>query len=398
MATALHVPLLRKFGLSYPPGSPPLRMRAGKGVPLAGCRGKKGPESGVPQTLSRHGCSRNRKRGGQVTAAQLTAPPNFRILPKQGTGKPCGSPSKVRKMLRPWTVGLVVVDSEAWPLRRKAQILATWDHPCAGFWRARWADVDLVVARTAPGKVNAALATQALLQRNVPDLLMSVGTAGALGDLAVGDVVIATQVQWHDTGLYLDSRFIAFGGFTYAPGRGRALQDGYRLPPALEAAIHAWAAHSDAGGQPRVTWGKVVTGDQVVLSSERKRYLRERLGALAVEMESASVVQVAEAWGIPWLVVRAASDLADSDTGFDFTPLARWQHQRGNLLARSRSVLALLRLWATDPQWHSKRSRVRQGLQVASAHATDVALALASSEEVRRSVEGLRRRRREGAQ
>lgn len=292
-------------------------------------------------------------------------------------------------MLHPWVVGIVVVDSEAWPLRKKAHILATWDHPCAGFWRARWADMDLLVARTAPGKVNAALAAQALLQRAQPDLLMSVGTAGALGDLAVGDVVIATEVQWHDTGLYLGDRFIPFGGFTYAPGRSRTLHDGYSLPPALEAATKAWAA-SHTEGQPRLTWGKVVTGDQVVLSSHRKRYLRERFGALAVEMESAAVVQVAEAWGLPWFVVRAASDSADSDAGFDFTPLARWQYGGRGLSDRARSVLDLLRLWATDPQWRTKLARVRRGLKVASAHATDVALALAASEEVRRAVESLR--------
>jgi len=301
-------------------------------------------------------------------------------------------------MHHPWTVGLVVVDSEAWAARRKVHILATWDHPCAGFWRARWANVDLVIARTAPGTVNAALATQALLQHSQPDLLVSVGTAGALGDLAVGEVVIATEVQWHDTGLYLDDRFVPFAGFTYAPGRGRRLCDGYRLPPTLEAATQAWAASRNDPGGPRLAWGKVVTGDQVVSSTQRKRYLRERFGALAVEMESAAVVQVAEAWGIPWLVVRAASDPADSNAGFDFTPLAQWQYGDGAPLTRARSALALLRLWATDPQWREKRARVRRGLQVASAHATDVALALASSDEVRRAVESLRwQRREEGA-
>ncbi|MGC8837478.1 MAG: 5'-methylthioadenosine/S-adenosylhomocysteine nucleosidase [Anaerolineae bacterium] len=294
-------------------------------------------------------------------------------------------------MPHPWTVGMVMVDSEAWALRTKAHILATWDHPCAGFWRARWADVDLVVARTAPGKVNAALAAQTLLQRARPDLLMSVGTAGALGDLAIGDVILATEVQWHDIGLYLDDRFIPFGGFTYCRA-GRTLRDGYSLPPALEAATRAWASRCNAQGLPHLTWGKVVTGDQVVLSSPRKRYLRERLGALAVEMESAAVVHVAEAWGTPWLVVRAASDPADSEAGFDFTLLARWRYGERDLPARLRAALDRLRLWITDPQWRKKSARVRQGLQVASARATEIALALAASEEVRRAVEGLRQK------
>ncbi|MBC7222960.1 MAG: 5'-methylthioadenosine/S-adenosylhomocysteine nucleosidase [Anaerolineae bacterium] len=283
------------------------------------------------------------------------------------------------------TVGIVVVESEAWPLRRKAQPVATWEHPCAGFWRARWADMDLYVARTSPGKVNAALAAQALLQRTRTDLLMSVGTAGALGDLQVGDVVIATEVLWHDTGLYLGNRFVHFGGFVYVPGRGRAVRESYRLPAPWEEASRAWAERRSTAEQARirVRWGTVVTGDQVVLSTQRKQYLRKRFGALAVEMESAAVAQVAESWGVPWLVVRAASDQANSEAGFDFTPLAQWSTAGNDLLARSRAAVRLARVWAADPAWRRKLRQVRNGLKVASANAAEVALALAASPEVR---------------
>ncbi|MGQ9584066.1 MAG: 5'-methylthioadenosine/S-adenosylhomocysteine nucleosidase [Anaerolineae bacterium] len=281
---------------------------------------------------------------------------------------------------------MVVVDSEAWALRQQMAVVRSWGAPCAAFWRGRLGEADWVVARTAPGKVNAALAAQALLQVVRPDLLMSVGTAGAVGDLQVGDVVIADEVGWHDTGLYLGARFVPFGGFVHAEGKGRSVRDGYRLPGDLQEAARAWAARwrrERGEAAPRLLWGKVVTGDQVILSTQRKKYLRERFGALAVEMESTVVVQVASTWGIPWVVVRGISDPADSANGFDFTPWARLRYGEGGMLARARILTAMLGVTLRDPAWPRKQAKVRWGLRLATANATEVALGLALAPEVR---------------
>ncbi|NLE77560.1 MAG: 5'-methylthioadenosine/S-adenosylhomocysteine nucleosidase [Chloroflexi bacterium] len=279
-----------------------------------------------------------------------------------------------------WCVGIVAVDSETWALRQRLTLLRAWNAPGGAFWRGRLDGCDVVVAQTAPGKVNAALAAQSLLASERPAVLLSVGTAGAVGEVGQGDLVLAHEVGYHDAGLYLGGRFIPHGGFTCRGGR-RRLEEWFRLCPATEQAARAWAG--GWAGADRLHWGRVVTGDQVILSAERKRFLRERFGALAVEMESAAVAQVARSWDVPWLVVRAVSDGADQESGFDFTPLSRLHYASAEPGQRLASLLEVARLTVRDPSWRRKLAAIHKGLRQATQRATEAALSLALSPELR---------------
>ena len=59
----------------------------------------------------------------------------------------------------------------------------------------------------------------------------------------------------------------------------------------------------------------MATGDVFVADADLRRQIRERTGALVVEMEGAAVVRVAQEAGIPCLLVRSVSDAGD-DTDF----------------------------------------------------------------------------------
>jgi len=64
--------------------------------------------------------------------------------------------------------------------------------------------------------------------------------------------------------------------------------------------------------------GEIVSSDHVVVTAEEKGRLREKTGAIAVEMEAAAVKKIAADWEVPFYCVRAVSDRADEDMPLDF--------------------------------------------------------------------------------
>src|SRR4029077_10402817 len=122
------------------------------------------------------------------------------------------------------------------------------------------------------GTVNAAIVATLMLSHFKPAAVFFSGTAWALDPaLRQGDVVVATTVAPHDAGV-----------LTPAGMRRSGLRHpvtGERDPVLVPAPM------------PRVLEGLIVTGDVFVTDPARRDELRSVLGATAVEMEGAAVVQ-----------------------------------------------------------------------------------------------------------
>jgi hopanoid-associated phosphorylase len=87
---------------------------------------------------------------------------------------------------------------------------------------------------------------------------------------------------------------------------GEAVDDG----AACHAADRAWNARI-AALLPEARFGRFAAAADVVGSTARKAELRERTGAIAVDLESFPVARLARWFGVPFAVVRAVSDAAD---------------------------------------------------------------------------------------
>lgn len=154
----------------------------------------------------------------------------------------------------------------------------------------RRADCRLHLFLTGIGTVKAQAVSRAALAGQRLDLAISSGFACALVPSGVGDLLIGHDVV------------VAGGGEPLscaAPWRAAAL------------------AAAAAAGVPARS-GRFVTVSDVVWRAVDKGRLAADTGAVGLDMESAAVGRAAVEAQVPFLVIRAASDLLDEDLPIDF--------------------------------------------------------------------------------
>ncbi len=191
---------------------------------------------------------------------------------------------------------------------------------------------ELVVVFSHWGKVAAAAtATQLITSYGVERLIFS-GVAGAVqAGLAIGDIVVASELLQHD----LDARPLFARYEVPLLGRASFATDAQlraqlaaaagtflsRDLPELVAASERSAFRIAA---PRLHQGLIVSGDKFFASSAELAELRGRLpAALCVEMEGAAVAQVCAEYGVRFGIVRTLSDAADESSVHDFPRFIR---------------------------------------------------------------------------
>ena len=171
----------------------------------------------------------------------------------------------------------------------------------------------VVVVQSGIGKVAAAIGAQVLCDRYGITALINTGVAGGLHPaLAVGDIVLGTSAVQHD----FDVSALGYvRGYMCTGGDGQT-PTVYKADTALCARFRAAAA--PYLGVQKVIEGPIATGDLFVDSGEVKQSLIRDFGAAAAEMEGGAIAQVAAANGVPFLIVRAVSDLAEHQANVSY--------------------------------------------------------------------------------
>ncbi|MCD2255296.1 5'-methylthioadenosine/adenosylhomocysteine nucleosidase [Agrilactobacillus fermenti] len=166
---------------------------------------------------------------------------------------------------------------------------------------------EIVLCESGIGKVQAAITATLLLEAMPLDALINTGSAGGIGaGLQIGETVVSTGVAYTD---------VDVTGFGYLPGQ---LPDQPQIFPA-DSVLADKIVQAAKAKQLPVTRGLIVSGDQFVNSSDRiQEILKQYPKALANEMEGAAVGQVATQFGVPFVIIRALSDVADEAAATNF--------------------------------------------------------------------------------
>ena len=151
------------------------------------------------------------------------------------------------------------------------------------------------------GKVAAATAATLLATRFDADMLMVIGTAGALGPIGGDPQWLSAAIQ-HDYGAARPDRFAHYdaGGWPMGPEGVTAFR-GLPQPAGLALAE-----------------ATIASGDCFVECGTRAGAIRDALGASLVDMETAAVAQAAAILDLPWCAIKAATDEANPDSAADF--------------------------------------------------------------------------------
>lgn len=151
---------------------------------------------------------------------------------------------------------------------------------------------DVVALRSGIGKVNAALATQTLIDSYHPDMVINTGVAGGVGKTKVLDVIVPSKVAYHDVW--------CGPGTQWGEASGCPREFICRFGQGLDSA-------------PK-TSGLLASGDIFISQPEEVRHILDIYpDAVAVDMESAAIAQTCYLKGVDFACIRVISDTPGDD-------------------------------------------------------------------------------------
>lgn len=163
--------------------------------------------------------------------------------------------------------------------------------------------IDMVALFSGVCKVNAAVATQVLIDTYGVNVIINAGTAGGMDNrLEVFDTVISTEVAYHDVAPNILTEFHPWMESIY-------FQADKKLVELSKIAVEKC---KPAG---KVFWGRMVTGENFIVDEGRDG-INKIFAPLTVDMETASIAHVCYVNQIPFISIRTITDTADhSGTG-----------------------------------------------------------------------------------
>lgn len=168
-------------------------------------------------------------------------------------------------------------------------------------------DVMVCAAQCSPGKVNAALCTQAMIDNFDIDKIINVGVGCSLSeDVIIKNVVIATDVCEYDIDIT-------------ALGEPLGFINGLNtINVKTDDELSERLARTAINYGEKIHRGTIASGDTFIADSTLKQKLVSEFGAICGEMEGGAIGHTCAANSIPFAVIRSISDGGDEKSQLDY--------------------------------------------------------------------------------
>lgn len=222
------------------------------------------------------------------------------------------------------TIGIIgAMEEEIAHLKEKLENISTEKAAGLEYFHGDYAGKHVVLVVSGIGKVNAAVCTQAMVDRFGVDCVINTGVAGGLAEgLHIGDILISADAVQHD----MDTSALG-DPVGVIP---RMAESCFKADPGLIRLAQEAAAES--GESYRTVVGRVASGDQFIGTEEGRERIRSIVQGDCAEMEGAAIAHACWLNGTPFVIIRAISDGADEDAEMDFGQFSKIAAKRSGEL------------------------------------------------------------------
>ena len=179
----------------------------------------------------------------------------------------------------------------------------------------RTKEIDVFVAQSGMGGVNAALTIHAITEAQPIDAVILLGVGGSIvPGLNIGDMVLSSAVVQHDYYSSLDC-----GHHRMKPGDLILSKDqthGYNFSFPTDQSLMNMLIHAlkTTANTHSIHVGVVMSGGEFVGTHERKKAIQSlHPDALLVDMEAAGVAQICSRLNLPFVVMKTVADRLTPD-------------------------------------------------------------------------------------
>ena len=201
-------------------------------------------------------------------------------------------------------VGIICAgDTELEPFLPIMENCKTTEKAMLKFYEGTINGLEIVTLFCGVCKVNAAIATQILIDTYHVNIIINAGTAGGMNSqVNIFDTVISTDVAYHDVASEVLTEFHPWLESVYFKADNRLLE-------------LSKTAVKKMSPEYNVFWGRMVTGEAFITDDGRKE-INEMFAPLTVDMETGSIAHVCYVNKIPFISIRSVTD-TETHSGID---------------------------------------------------------------------------------